>query len=56
LEDGLKSMKSAPHRMAMSDFTLWPHDPGQRGEDSQMLEILKRTQEEQLKNKWNQPQ
>jgi glyoxylase-like metal-dependent hydrolase (beta-lactamase superfamily II) len=55
LEDGLKSMQSAPHRMAMSDFTIWPLDPAHKGLGEQMEETYKRTQAEQLKNKWDQP-
>ena len=55
LEDGLKSMESAPHRMASRDFTIWPLDPKEEGLGPQMEEIYKRTQAEQLKNKWNQP-
>jgi len=56
LEDGLKSMQTAPHRMAMSDFTIWPRDAGKQAQNSQMRELLRKTQEEQLKNKWDQPQ
>ncbi len=55
LEDGLKSMERAPHRMALADFTIWPLDPKEKGLGPQMEEIYKRTQAEQLKNKWNQP-
>ena len=55
LEDGLKSMQAAPHRMAMSDFTLWPHEPEQPGQDELLRRTLKQTQEEQLRNKWDQP-
>lgn len=54
LEDGLKSMQATPHRMAMSDFTIWPHEPGKEGQDSQLREILRKTQEEQLAHKWDQ--
>lgn len=56
LEDGLKSMQNAPRRLAFADFTIWPHVPGQRGQDSQLRQTLRQTQEEQLKNKWDQPQ
>jgi hydroxyacylglutathione hydrolase len=56
LEDGLKSMEGAPHRLAFADFTIWPLDPKEHGLGAQMEEIEKRTQEEQLKNKWDQPQ
>jgi len=55
LEDGLKSMEAAPRRMALADFTIWPLDPKEKGLGSQMEEIYKRTQAEQLANKWNQP-
>jgi hypothetical protein len=56
LEEGLQGMASDPHRMAMSDFTIWPrgqvaHDP----QANQLRETLRKTQEEQQKNKWNQP-
>src|SRR5580698_1914050 len=54
LEDGLKSMESAPHHMAFADFTIWPLDPKEKGLGPQMEEIYKRTQAEQLANKWNQ--
>lgn len=56
LDDALKLMQDAPHRMALSDFTLWPREPEQHGADSQLERTLKQTQEEQLKNKWDQPQ
>jgi hydroxyacylglutathione hydrolase len=56
LDSGLKSMQATPHRMAMSDFTIWPREPGHQGQNSQLREILRKTQEEQLKNKWDQPQ
>jgi hydroxyacylglutathione hydrolase len=55
LEDGLKSMENAPHRTALADFTIWPLDPKEKGLGPQMEEIYKRTQAEQLKNKWDQP-
>jgi hydroxyacylglutathione hydrolase len=54
LDDGLKSMQAAPHRMAMSDFTIWPREP--QGKDDQLQATFRKTQEEQLKNKWDQPQ
>lgn len=56
LEEGLKSMQSAPRRLAFADFTIWPNLPGQRGQNSQLRQTLRQTQEEQLKNKWDQPQ
>jgi hydroxyacylglutathione hydrolase len=55
LEDGLKSMHGVPHRLAMRDFTVWPLDPKEHGLGPVMEEIYKRTQAEQLKNKWDQP-
>jgi hydroxyacylglutathione hydrolase len=55
LEDGLKSMEKAPHRMALADFTIWPLDLKEKGLGAQMELIYKRTQAEQLANKWNQP-
>jgi len=55
LEDGLKSMQGKPRRMAMRDFTIWPTAPGEHGLGSKMDDIYKRTQEKQLRDKWNQP-
>ena len=55
LEDGLKSMESAPHRMALADFTIWPLDPNQKGLGPEMEHIFEQTQAEQLAHKWNQP-
>jgi hydroxyacylglutathione hydrolase len=55
LENGLKSMQGAPHRLATRDFTIWPLDPKEHGLGTKMEEIYKRTQAEQLTNKWNQP-
>jgi hydroxyacylglutathione hydrolase len=55
LENGLKSMNGIPHRLATRDFTIWPLDPKQHGLGPAMDEIHKRTQAEQLKNKWDQP-
>jgi hydroxyacylglutathione hydrolase len=55
LEDGLKAMESTPHRMALADFTIWPLDPKEKGLGAEMEEIYKKTQVEQLANKWNQP-
>jgi len=55
LEDGLKSMSAAPHRLAMRDFTIWPLTPGDHGLGAKMEEIYKLTQEQQQRDKWNQP-
>lgn len=54
LEDGLKSMQAAPHRMAMSDFTLWPREHVQPGQKDQLRETLRNVQREQLAHKWDQ--
>lgn len=56
LDDGLKSMAASPHIMAMSDFTIWPRVRGKQPPGANLREILKETQAEQLKNKWDQPQ
>ena len=56
LEDGLKSMQAAPRRYATRDFTIWPLDTKDQDLGAEMNEIYKRTQAEQLANKWNQPQ
>ena len=55
LESGLQSMQASPHRLATRDFTIWPLDPKQDGLGPEMDEIYKRTQAEQLGNKWSQP-
>ena len=55
LENGLQSMHGTPQRLATRDFTIWPVDPKEHGLGQQMEDIYKRTQAEQLANKWNQP-
>lgn len=55
LEDGLKAIQSAPRRYATRDFTIWPVDPNGQGLGAEMNEIYKKTQAEQLGNKWDQP-
>lgn len=55
LEEGLKSMQGAPRRLAMRDFTIWPIATNEQGLGAKMEEVFKQTQEQQLKNKWNQP-
>lgn len=55
LEASLQAMQGKPQRMAMRDFTIWPLGASDEGLGSKMDEIFKRTQEEQLKNKWSQP-
>ena len=54
LEDALKSMQDKPRRMAMRDFTIWPLSPKDEGLGLRMEEIFQKTQEEQLKHKWDQ--
>lgn len=55
LEDGLKSMSTSPHRMAMRDFTIWPLSQEDHGLGAKMEEIYRQTQEQQQRDKWNQP-
>lgn len=55
LEDALQSMHGTLRRMAMRDFTIWPVVPTEKGLGAKMEKIYKQTQEQQLKNKWNQP-
>jgi hypothetical protein len=47
-------MHGSPHRLATRDFTIWPLDPKEHGLGAKMDEIEKKTNAEQLKNKWNQ--
>lgn len=54
LEDGLKSMQIDPHRLALADFTIWPNNPRAHGGDSELRQIFKQTQAEQLAHKWDQ--
>lgn len=54
LEGGLQSMQSAPHRLATRDFTIWPLNPADGGLGTEMEEIFKRTQADQLSRKWDQ--
>jgi len=55
LEDGLLSIQGKPRRLAMRDFTVWPLSPNEQGLGTKMEEIYKQTQEQQLRDKWNQP-
>jgi glyoxylase-like metal-dependent hydrolase (beta-lactamase superfamily II) len=55
LEDALQSMNGKPRRYAARDFTIWPIDPKDKDLGAKMEEIEKRTNDEQVKNKWNQP-
>lgn len=55
LQDDLSRMGSAPRIYAGRDFTIWPNDPEHRKMGPNLQEIRKRTQEQELKNKWAQP-
>jgi glyoxylase-like metal-dependent hydrolase (beta-lactamase superfamily II) len=54
LEEGLKSMEGKPRRLAMRDFTIWPVGP-EKGLGAEMEKTYKETQEQQQRDKWNQP-
>lgn len=54
LEEGLKSMEGKPRRLAMRDFTIWPVGP-EKGLGAEMDKVYKQTQEQQQRDKWNQP-
>ncbi len=56
LEDAIKSLNGTPRRLALSDFSLWPVAAHDYSMSSKTKEVFDRTQEEQLKNKWDQPQ
>jgi glyoxylase-like metal-dependent hydrolase (beta-lactamase superfamily II) len=55
LEDALKSLSGTPRRLALSDFSLWPVAARDYSMSSKTQKLFDRTQEEQLKNKWDQP-
>ena len=55
LEDALQSLQGTPRRLAMSDFSLWPVAAHDYSMSSKTKSVFDRTQEEQLKNKWDQP-
>jgi hydroxyacylglutathione hydrolase len=55
LEDALKSLNGIPRRLALSDFSLWPVVAHDYGMSAKTKELFERTQQEQLKNKWDQP-
>jgi glyoxylase-like metal-dependent hydrolase (beta-lactamase superfamily II) len=55
LEDALKSLNGTPRRLALSDFSLWPVAAYDYSMSSKTKELFERTQQEQLKNKWDQP-
>jgi hydroxyacylglutathione hydrolase len=54
LESSLEAMKENPRREALRDFTIWPLLKNEEGLGVKMGEIFRTTQEEQLKNKWDQ--
>lgn len=56
LEDALKSLNGTPRRLALSDFSLWPVAAHDYSMSAKTKELFERTQQEQLKNKWDQPQ
>ena len=55
LENRLKSMNGVPHRLAMRDFTIWPLSAEDHGLGAKMEEVYEKTQEKQLRDKWDQP-
>ncbi|MGA7110305.1 MAG: MBL fold metallo-hydrolase [Terracidiphilus sp.] len=55
LGDALQSLHGSPRRLAMSDFSLWPVAAHDYSMSPKTKSLFDRTQEEQLKNKWDQP-
>ena len=55
LEDALKSLNGTPRRLALADFSLWPIVNKDYSMSTKTQQLFDRTQEDQLKNKWNQP-
>jgi glyoxylase-like metal-dependent hydrolase (beta-lactamase superfamily II) len=55
LEDALQSLHGTPRRLALADFSLWPVAAHDYSMSTKTKEVFERTQEEQLKNKWDQP-
>jgi hydroxyacylglutathione hydrolase len=55
LEDALTSLHGVPQRLAMSDFSLWPVAANDYSMSPKTKAVFDQTQEEQLKNKWDQP-
>jgi hydroxyacylglutathione hydrolase len=55
LEAALQSLNGKPRRLALSDFTLWPVQSGDYSMSPRTKAIFDSTQEEQLRNKWDQP-
>jgi hydroxyacylglutathione hydrolase len=56
LEDALQSLHGTPRRLALSDFSLWPVAARDYSMSAKTQDVFDRTQQEQLKNKWDQPQ
>jgi glyoxylase-like metal-dependent hydrolase (beta-lactamase superfamily II) len=54
LNDALLSLHGKPARLALKDFSLWPVGPSY-AMSSKTADVFRQTQEEQLKNMWNQP-
>jgi len=54
LESSLEAMKGNARREALRDFTIWPLSKDEEGLGARMDEIFRTTQEQQLKNKWDQ--
>lgn len=55
LEAALQSLNGKPQRLALSDFSLWPVQARDYSMSAKTKDVFDRTQEEQLKNKWDQP-
>jgi hydroxyacylglutathione hydrolase len=55
LEYALELLHGMPRPVAMSDFSLWPAMSPDYSMSAKTKDVFERTQEEQLKNKWDQP-
>jgi hydroxyacylglutathione hydrolase len=55
LRDALRSLGGQPRRVAFRDFSLWPVRSSEQGMVPKTAELFRKTQDEQNKNKWNQP-
>ena len=56
LDDGLKSLGGKPQRLALRDFSIWPVAAESSAMSRKTQELFDKTQAEQLKQMWNQPQ
>jgi hydroxyacylglutathione hydrolase len=54
LENALQSLNGKPRRLALSDFSLWPVATTDYSMSAKTRELFEKTQDEQLKNKWDQ--